>query len=238
VSAEHIIEEIEELAHRLRTRFRGESGRLTIGVHTSLSAGNLRATLIEHHRRFPEVETRLVDGSSHRLISELANSAVDVAFLLDDKAPWQDKSLSVWSERVIAALPAHHPLSGQEAIRWSDLVGETILVPLRGPGPEILRLLITKIGCSDPDCVSRHDVSLDRFLTLVGAGLGILLALDGATGAIYPGVVFREIRDVEGPTRLAFRACWRQENCNPPLQPFLDTLRERYPDISTIAALG
>jgi hypothetical protein len=28
------------------------AGRLTIGVHAALSAGNLRATLVEHRRRF------------------------------------------------------------------------------------------------------------------------------------------------------------------------------------------
>jgi integrase len=28
---------------------------LAIGVHASLTAGNLRATLIDHHRRIPEV---------------------------------------------------------------------------------------------------------------------------------------------------------------------------------------
>jgi hypothetical protein len=37
---------------------------LTIGVHASLSAGNLRATIIDHHKRYPEVDLLLVDGSA------------------------------------------------------------------------------------------------------------------------------------------------------------------------------
>jgi hypothetical protein len=67
---------------------------------------------------------------------------------------------------------------------------------------------------------------------------GILLALEGATGAVYPGVTFREVHDAEGPTRLNFWACWRQANCNRSLRPFLDMLRERYPDIVGAPALG
>jgi len=63
-AARRIIEERESITARLKTRSRGESGRLTIGVHASLSAGNLRATLIEYRRRFPDVEAHLVDGSS------------------------------------------------------------------------------------------------------------------------------------------------------------------------------
>ena len=38
--------------------------------------------------------------------------------------------------------------------------------------------------------------------------------------------------------RTAFRAYWRQANSNPSLAPFLDILRERYPDISGALAPG
>jgi len=91
-SALHLIEETETIAARLKTRSRGESGRLTIGVHTSLSAGNLRATLVDHRRRFPDVQTYLVDGSSDHLISNLASSAIDVAFVMEDNPRWDDQS--------------------------------------------------------------------------------------------------------------------------------------------------
>lgn len=59
-AARRIIDDTETITARLKTRSRGESGRLTIGIHASLSAGNLRATLIEYRRRFPNVETRLL----------------------------------------------------------------------------------------------------------------------------------------------------------------------------------
>ncbi|TAI63775.1 LysR family transcriptional regulator [Bradyrhizobium sp. Leo170] len=230
--ARRIVEETEAITLRLKTRARGESGRLTIGVHASLSAGNFRATLLDHRHRFPIVDTHLVDGSSDHLISDLANSAIDVAFVAEANPRWTDKSLSVWSERVVVALPEEHPLSGREAVHWSELRRETLLLPQRGPGPEFLKLLTSKVGCSDPCRLLHHDVALDRLLTLVGAGWGLLLALEGATGAAYPGVIFREMQDADGPTRLNFRAYWRQANCNPSLRPFLDLLRERYPDLS------
>ena len=67
---------------------------------------------------------------------------------------------------------------------------------------------------------------------MVGAGWGILLALEGATGAVYPGVIFREVHDDGGSTRVNFRAYWRQVNDNPSLRALLDMFRQRYPDIS------
>jgi DNA-binding transcriptional LysR family regulator len=237
-AARRIVDETEAITEHLRTRSRGESGRLTIGVHASLSAGNLRATLIEHRRRFPDVETLLIDGSSDHLISDLANSAIDIAFVAEANPRWGGKSLPVWSERVVVALPENHPLSDLDVVTWSNLKLEPLLLPQRGPGPEFLNLLVSKLGCSERHQLARHDVSLDRFLTLVGAGWGILLALEGATGAVYPGVIYREVHDAEGPTRMNFRAYWHPANCNPSLRTFLDIIQERYPDLSTGPAGG
>jgi DNA-binding transcriptional LysR family regulator len=237
-AARRIVGETEAIAARLKTHASGESGRLIIGIHASLSAGNLRATLLEHRQRFPDVDPHLVDGTRDQLTADLVNSAVDIAFVAEPNPRWSDRSLLVWSERVVVALPENHPLTARNVVHWSELRHETLLLSQHGPGPEFHKLLISKLGASDPCPVLRHDVSLDRLLTLVGAGWGMLLALEGATGATYPGVTFREVHDAEGPTRLSFRAYWRQINSNPSLRPFLDLLRERYPDLSAAPGTG
>jgi DNA-binding transcriptional LysR family regulator len=231
-AAKRIIKELDTIAVRLKSRSRGESGRLTIGVHTSLAAGNLRATLIEYRRRVPDVESHLVDGSSDHLISDLANAAIDVALVAESEPSWQDRSLPVWSERIVVAMPDNHPFGGHEVVHWQDLKREPLLLPLRGPGPEFTKLLCNKGGGTDSMRLLRHDVSLDRLLTLVSLGWGLLLALEGAVGAAQSGVSFREVHDSAGPMRLTFRAYWRQTNNNPSLLPFLQILRERYPDLS------
>ena len=228
--ARRIVQEAENLAIRLKTRLRGDSGHLTVGVHSSLSVGNLRSTLVEHRRRVPEVSIGLVDGSCDRLMGDLMNSTLDVAFVVDPDLRWHGKFLPVWTERVVVALPESHALASRDVVHWRELKNETVLLPLRGASAEFSKLLSVKIG-SLGDCnIRRQDVSLDRLLTLVGIDLGILLALEGATGVSYPGVVFRQLHDDDGPTRLAFHAIWRQENSSPPLRRFLDLLRERYPD--------
>lgn len=237
-AAVRIVQETETITARLRNRAKGESGRLTVGVHAALSAGNLRATLVEHRRRFPGVETQLVDGSSDHLISDVANAAVDIAFVAEGNPRLDGRSLSVWSERVVVALPEGHALTAKESVHWRELCGENILLPQRGPGPEFHKLLCTKASCSIAPRLLRHDVSLDRLLTLVGAGWGLLIALEGATGAVFPGVTFREVHEVGGPTRVGFRAFWRESNSNPSLAPFLEMLRDRYPDLSPDARVA
>jgi len=232
VIARRIIEETETAFARLRTRSRGENGRLTVGVYASLSTGNLRATLAEHHRRFPEVDVHTVDGGHEKLFCALTANVVDVAIMTRNDMAWDDRMLPLWSERVVAALPAQHPMSAHSVIGWSDLTGERVLLPRNGPGPELEHLMSAKLRGHGPQRILHQEAGLDRLLSLVGAETGIVLALEGATGAKYEGVVYREVQDVHGPTRLDFVAYWRDANSNPTLDPFLALLRERYPDFS------
>ena len=236
-AARAIVEQTETVIARFVTQSRGTSGKLMIGTHASLSAGSLRATLVEYHQRYPDVDAHLIDGPSEHLLSDLASSAVDIAFIAGLGNRWDDKSLPVWSERAVLACPLNHPLQNRDIIHWSDLRHSRILLPQKGPGLEITRLLTNKLGWHDPCVFVRHDAGLDRLLTLVGAGWGLLVALEGATGISYPNIAFREIHDSDGPTRVHFQACWRQANENPTLAPFLELLHERYPDLSGSGAI-
>ncbi|MBU6358106.1 MAG: LysR family transcriptional regulator [Rhodospirillales bacterium] len=234
LSAERILDEVDAELRRLKSRSDGELGLLTIGVHASPSAGNMHATLVDYRRRYPNVEVRTVDGGQDRLLRALAGNAVDVAIMTGQTSSWNDRMLPLWTERVIAAFHDSHSLSRQTRIRWIDLADARIILPQRGPGPELERLLVAKL----PNAVGsgrfvRQDSSLDRLLSLVSAGYGPLLMFVGATGARYDGVVYREVWDEDGPTRVNFMAYWREANSNPTLQSFLAMLREHHPDLSS-----
>jgi len=232
-TARRIINETDGAFTRLRTRCRGENGALSIGIYTSFSAGNLRATIIEYQRRFPQVEITAVDGPRHRLLSELAADVLDVAIVTAEGSLWTDQTLRLWTERVVAALPEHHPLGAAGNLHWSDLRKDHLLFSQRDPGPEFLYLMLRRLGRPDDLQITQNEIGLDRLLSLVGAGVGSALVGEGATGAAYAGVIYREIHDESGcPMRLNFIACWRQTNSNPTLVPFLALLRERYPDLS------
>ena len=236
-TARRIVEETDAAFARLKAMSCGQAGRLTIGVYVSLATGNLRATLAEFHRRFPDVEVHTVDGVHDQLLCGIS-TAVDVAITTTCCSGRDDRKLPLWSERVVAALPEGHPLTERSVLHWTDLAGQPLLVQQRGPGPEMQRLLAAKL---DPFGVPRllhQDVGIDRLLSLTGAGFGICLMLEGVTGGRYDGVVYREVHDHEGPTRFNFAAYWREANMNPTLGLFLEMLRERYPDLAGGAGVG
>jgi len=134
---------------------------------------------------------------------------------------------------VIAALPENHALGRAGKARWRDLADEKFLLPQQGPGQELEHLIAVKLrNAAATERIVRQDVSLDRLLSLVGAGYGALLMFEGATGVRYEGVVYHEVYDDEGPTRVPFTAYWRDANGNPALQSFLSMLREHHPDLS------
>src|SRR5712672_4529631 len=61
--ARSILEQVDSLVTRAHRAGRGEAGRLTIGFYTSLTAGNLCATLVDYARRVPELELGMIEGS-------------------------------------------------------------------------------------------------------------------------------------------------------------------------------
>lgn len=74
-----VLNELQLVVDGAKAAGRGEAGYLAIGFYTSLSAGNLRASLVEFGRRFPQVEISTVEGSRTRLFDRIQNGTVDIA---------------------------------------------------------------------------------------------------------------------------------------------------------------
>ena len=61
----------------------------------------------------------------------------------------ESRSLMLWSERVLIALPEDHRLADQEAIYWTDLRRETLLMTRHDPYWEFEDLLTSKLPSAD-----------------------------------------------------------------------------------------
>jgi DNA-binding transcriptional LysR family regulator len=229
-SARSILEQMDALVINATSTGRGEAGRLVVGFYTSLSAGNLRATITDFKERFPRVEVGMVERSRARLITALRNGALDIAIVTGD-APLQDNhTLSLWSERTLVAVPEGHSLADRDTIYWTDLRGETVLLSHYDPGREFEDLLISKLASPEErPKVERHDVSRGIIKSLVSAGFGVSFATESDIGASFSGLIYREVRDGTGPSRIGYSAHWRADNDNPALASFLKLLGERYP---------
>jgi DNA-binding transcriptional LysR family regulator len=231
-TARTILEQVDNLVVLGHLNERGELGRLSIGFHTSLNCGNLRETLVEFARRYPEIDISMIECSKAVLTTSLYNGDIDVAIVTGERALPGSKSIPLWSERFIVALPAKHRLAASEHISWADFAGETVLLSRRDPGPAIRELLSAKISSAeDRPHIAWHNVSHDSIVSLVGACLGISLMLDGTYDAHLEGVVWKEIQDVAGSAKITFAASWREDNERAALANFLSLLKLRFPSI-------
>ncbi len=165
-----------------------------------------------------------------RLAGALRNSAIDLVIATSGGVAFDGRKLSLWSERILVALPDGHPLTTREEIYWTDLRKETILLSQYDPGRELEDLLLAKlISAADRPKIERHDVSRGIIKTLVTLGLGVSLVAESDIGVIFTGLTYREMRDGLGPSQVHYSAHWRRDNDNPALTTFLKLLSERYP---------
>lgn len=227
--ARRILKEWEELNAWVRTTTVGHAGRLVVGFYTSFSAGNLRATLSEVGGRSPEVRLRGFERNRAKLLTGIENGLLDIAIMLGEVRYPGLMSRSFWSERILVAMPEGHPLAERERIHWTDLTGEKFLLTERDPGPETRNMLLGKLGMPGytPE-IDMDDIGRETVLSAIAIGGHLSIVAESALGIHVPGVVFREVHETNGHTRIGFSGYWRADNENPVLRRFLEFVTSRY----------
>ncbi|MBR1177042.1 LysR family transcriptional regulator [Bradyrhizobium sp. KB893862 SZCCT0404] len=227
-----ILEQIDTLSTTGRANGRGEAGRLSVGFCTSISAGNLRTTLLDFKKQYPQIELAAVERPRTYLINALKNGTLDVLVVTSDVRSLGSKSLKLWSERILACFPEHHPLLARDVVYWTDLRGETVILSQYDPSHDLEDLMLSKLASPhERPKIDRHDVSRGIVKSLISMGLGIGLVLESDVGVNFGGLAYRDVRDGTGSSCIDFCAHWRPDNENPALGGFLKLLIARYPSL-------
>lgn len=233
-TARVILEQVDALIASAKITRRGETGKLAVGFCTSLSAGNLRETLLDFKAHFPHVELAAVERSRARLTTALRSGTLDILIVTGATPLLDGQTLQLWNERILAALPEGHPLTTRDVVLWTDLRNQKVLLSQYDPGHELEDVLISKLPLlGDRPRIERHDVSRSIIKSLVSMGLGVTLVMESDVGAKSAGLVYRELSDGIRPNYLSFSAHWRDDNENPALHGLLKLLTERYPSPAT-----
>ena len=109
-TARCILEQIDVLIATTRASGRGDTGGLAIGFCTSLTAGNLRASILDFKQRFPQIALATVERSRTHLATALRNGVLDILIVAGQMSCSDCKQMSLWSERILVVLP--------QAILW------------------------------------------------------------------------------------------------------------------------
>jgi DNA-binding transcriptional LysR family regulator len=233
--AQHITNEVQAMALLAKAEHQAKAGHLGVGFYTSLSAGHLRTALLDFKARYPEVVLGAFEGSRASLLAKLQSGTLDIVIVSGEEDVATLQTLPLWTERIIIALPRTHQLADRAIVYWNDVKGEHFVLSSRDPGSEFEDLLMAKLAApGDRPAIVRHNVSRENLLGMVGAGWGVSLLYESGTGMTHPGVIYREVCDGHGATRMAHSAYWCQDNTNPVLSSFLSLLKQRYPSVGGV----
>jgi DNA-binding transcriptional LysR family regulator len=228
-AATHVLEQLDRMVSTARSAGRGEVGSITIRVCTSLSGSKLHGVLAEYLQAFPDIEIQIVEQCRSRLLDGLRTGDTDIVIIVGDAREPGRPSMSLWSERIIVALPAQHRLASNDLIYWTDLKGESFLLSGRDAGTDLRDIIVQKLSVpGDILEIASWDVSSESILAILETGHKISVHSESWTGLVYPGVVYREVRDISGPSYVIFSACWEDDNKNPALARFIDLLQKHH----------
>ncbi len=230
IGARRIVEDIERLAEHAKASGTGRRGRIVVGFYNSLSNGAFRAALRDFRERYRDVEVVPFEIPFVDLTAGLLSGTIDVAIVLCEASACEVfRTIMLWSEYLVVALPIEHPLADKPVIYWPELKGERFLISHHDPGPDIQNILLRNLAApSDHPHIATRLLSRESILSEVAAGQGIALQCESATGLSGLGVVFRPVHNGNGATRLGYSACWKPDNSNPVLSQFLDVLKPRF----------
>lgn len=200
------------------------SGRLGIGFTEMALQIIVPKVLSVFRDRFPQIELDILEACTENQVEALRLAKIDVGFLHPPLRTPFLTVLPIYQERMVFALPVSHPLSLQEAIAWSELANETLILHERQDGPVLYDYIIhccERAGFT-PKIV--HRTIGQTFIGLVTAQLGISLLAPSMQQVKNPGVVFVAIAN-DAPT-LEYACAWRREDVSPIVEAFRQVVEE------------
>lgn len=211
---EQVAAGVDQLDHAVKTAnltAAGDCGRLHIGVHGLISGSFLDGLLTRFRAAYPAIAVEMAEASARDAIMQLRARRIDVAFLVGMFDLPDCHSRPIWTEPLVAALPANHRLADQSGVTWSDLANETFLVRHGGTGPQVHEHIVLRlVGRWPSPAIQRFEVERGTLLSMIAQGFGITLL--GAASGLFPaaGVVFLPI--IDEPELVVFSAIWLPQN--------------------------
>ena len=215
---------IDQLDHAVKTAgalARGEEGCLRLGLHVPPLAGFLADLLARHHEQYPRIGIDVAEGRSTDIMQLVREGQLDIAFVIGAPKAEDCHSRLLWSEALMAVVPADHPLTDRPTLGWANLTAETFLVRYGGTGPQAHDHVTRRIAeLGHHPRILRWDVGRETLFHMVAQGWGVTITTESVASVPVSGLVFRSIADE--PERAEFHAVWSPYNRSQTLRNLLD----------------
>src|SRR5579862_1952635 len=195
--ARAILESVDRAAERARGIARGSLGTLSIGfVGSAMFSPTLPGILREFRTAHPDVELVLRELPTSAQLTALAAGELDIGVIRGPvelaELDGQLELMTIQRERLVAAVPADHPLAAHRRLRGEDLRGEAFVILARREAPGLYAGLATAMGDSGglPEDVLEV-AEMQTIISLVAGGFGVSLVPASVGQVDRSGVAFR-----------------------------------------------
>jgi DNA-binding transcriptional LysR family regulator len=228
--ARQILIQAEQAVESAYRASRGETGRLTIGINTSIANSKLPEILRTFQQYSPDVKLVLNELASYDQIKMLKKQQIDIGFFhlhslqnADPEDQDQFNSVVVVREPLVLVLPEQHRLARRSNISLAILANESFILPppmlLYGLRDYIDRLCL-EAGFKPK--VKQEAAWISTVLSLVSGGFGISLLPANVQNLQRTGVIYRSLQG-QSPL-LEIVAVYLQDNKSPALKNFLEII--------------
>ncbi|KUZ64421.1 LysR family transcriptional regulator [Burkholderia ubonensis] len=192
--AKRLVDQADELGPLTR-RLAQMSERIVIGFVPSTLYGALPDVIRAFRETRPDVELSLIEMFTLEQLGALKGGRIDVGF---GRLRFDDDQLvreALIEEKLIAALPAGHPLADPDRpLALADVANETLIVYPSTPRPSFADQQLSALRDGGLAPAGVHEVrELQTALGLVAAEVGVSLVPESVEGVRVKGVVYRRL---------------------------------------------
>jgi DNA-binding transcriptional LysR family regulator len=178
-------------------------GRLTVGMVIGCTITPLFDALAAFHRTHPGVEISLLEDNSDRLVEGVRDGTIDLALIGTATATHDGlDALTLISERLVAAVPAGHPLAKQRRVTLRDVAAYPIVCMPPGTG---LRTVFDR-ACSAQGlqpAIALEASAADAIADLGARGLAVAILTESMAARFRDRLTALTIDGIETPALLA-----------------------------------
>ncbi|MEU0822577.1 LysR family transcriptional regulator [Streptomyces mirabilis] len=167
---------------------------LRLGTSTGLGA-HLDRVLAGFAERKPAVQVELVSLPAQERLARVVDGRLDAAFVRGAEPLAGVRVLPLWSDPLVAALPAGHPLAARDGIDLAELAALPLSITARRTNPTLVDLVDLVVGAC-------HDAGFEPLPGPVSGSLQDTLASIG-TRPLWTVVYASHARVLHSP-RVAF----------------------------------
>jgi len=221
----HLLQQVEEVARRVRRTASGEEGELRLGYIGPPTQPFLGRLLHDYRQRYPRVSIHLEERTPERVWEMVARGRLSAA-LTRPVAVSEDlglRTVLLQEERLGVVVPKGHPLAGRRSAPWTALAREPLIVLARREGMGLHDAVIA--GCRRAGVTPRlaHTPSLiGTVMSYVEAGAGLGVATESVVTP-SPALHFVLLKPLQ-LVPLVF--VWQEDEDSPPVQRFRELLLE------------